>query len=66
MRGVGLRCRAHGERDVTAQYRTQHHSVLCAACYVDAQTSSTRKLAVQDVKTYNDRYAQLAVKYGVN
>ncbi len=62
----GKRCSKHGDRDLTAQWRPQHHAVLCAACYVDAQTSSTKRLEVREVKTYNDRYAQLAVKYGVN
>ena len=62
----GKLCKGHGERDLTAAWRPVHHAVLCAACYVDAQTSGTRRLDVKEVKTYNDRYWQLAAKYGVN
>lgn len=65
MRGVGKRCSKHGDRDLTSEWRYEHRRVLCVVCYVDEQTSSTRRLLVQDVKTYNDRYSQLAIKHGV-
>lgn len=38
--------------------------VLCAACYVDASTSSTRAVPVP-VREQHDRYAQMAARYGV-
>ena len=65
MRTIGKRCSKHGERDWSSEYRREHGRVLCAACYVDEQTSSTRRLEVSEVKSYNDRYAALAVKHGV-
>lgn len=66
MRGF-KKCHKCGDPDFTTAPRTGfgRFVLLCAPCNVDARTSSTRKLTVEDVKTYNDRYAQLAVKHGV-
>lgn len=62
----GKRCSnpKHGERDLTAEYRGHGLGVLCAACYVDARTSSTRRVAVPE-RVQQDRYAQLAARYGL-
>lgn len=53
--------------DVTVSYRERMPSglrVLCAACHVDVRTSSTRKVAVPE-REQQDRYAQMAARYGI-
>lgn len=61
----GKRCSnpAHGDRDFTTAWRG-NLGMLCAACYVDAKTSTVKAqpVAPRDV---NDRYAQMAAKYNV-
>jgi len=39
--------------------------VLCAACHVDAITSSVRQVRVPE-RVQQDRYAQMAVHYNVS
>lgn len=55
------------DADPTVQYRERMPrslAVLCAACYVDARTSSTRAVLVEP-REYADRYAALARKHKV-
>jgi hypothetical protein len=61
----GKRCNnpAHGERDLTTQYR-QGFGMLCAACHVDARTSNVRQVPVPE-REQHDRYAQMAEHYNV-
>jgi hypothetical protein len=60
-------CRVCQSNDPTVAYRERMPkglAVLCAACHVDVRTSSTRKVAVPE-REQQDRYAQMAVRYGV-
>ncbi len=59
------RCCAKCEQpDLTVSYRGHNLGVLCAACNVDAHTSSVRQVPVPE-RQQHDRYAQMAAKYGV-
>lgn len=53
----------HRERDFTVQYR-QGFGMLCAACHLDARSSSVKRQVVPE-REQHDRYAQMAAKYGV-
>jgi hypothetical protein len=53
----------HRERDFTTQHRPGF-GMLCAACFVDARTSSTKAVPVKPRET-QDRYAQLAARHGL-
>jgi hypothetical protein len=61
------RCFKCKDGDPTVQHRERMPralAVLCAACYVDASTSSTRAVRAPE-REQHDRYAQMAVRYGV-
>jgi hypothetical protein len=61
------RCFRCGDRDETVQYRERNPkglAILCAACHVDVRTSSVRQVRVPE-REQHDRYAQMAVRYGV-
>lgn len=61
----GKRCNnpAHGDRDFTTAWRG-NLGMLCAACYVDARNSTVKQVPVPE-RIENDRYAQMAARYGV-
>lgn len=63
MANNGKRCSKHGDRDFTTAWRPGF-GLLCAACHVDARTSSVRKVEVPE-REQHDRYAQMAERYGV-
>lgn len=61
------RCQKCETPDQTAQARalpTGRLRVLCAECYVDERTSSTRRVAFK-AREVEDRYTLLARKYGL-
>ena len=59
----GKRCRNHGERDFTTEYR-RGFGLLCAACWLDAKSSTVKQVPVPE-RQEQDRCAQLAAKHGV-
>lgn len=64
MRGY-RRCRNCGDKSFNVEQRTGLSVWLCAECNVDVRTSSTVKLAVEDLREHNDRYTRLAERHGL-
>ncbi len=58
------RCRHCGDADVTVSQRGHNLGLLCAACNVDVRTSTVQQVAVPE-REQHDRYAQMALRYGV-
>lgn len=61
------RCQVCRDRDETVSFRPRSLPglrVLCAACHVDAISSSVRQVRVPE-RVQQDRYAQMAARYGV-
>jgi hypothetical protein len=62
-----MKCHKCNARDLTAQRtvgRPGGYAVLCAACNVDARTSSTKPVAFK-AREVEDRYTLMARKYGL-
>lgn len=60
-------CNHCHDRDETVSFRERMPKglrVLCAACYVDVRTSTVKRVAVPE-RVEQDRYAQMAARYGV-
>lgn len=60
-------CHSCHKPDLTVSYRERMPPglrVLCAACHVDVRTSTVRQVRVPE-REQHDRYAQMAVRYGV-
>lgn len=65
--GLMRTCHSCHQPDLTVAYRERMPPglrVLCAACHVDARSSSVRQVRVPE-RVEQDRYAQMAAKYGV-
>jgi hypothetical protein len=60
----GKRCNKCETRDLTASFRGHNLGILCAACHVDVRTSNVKQVRVPE-REEHDRYAQMAVRYGV-
>jgi hypothetical protein len=61
------KCQSCQRPDPTAMYRQMPASnlkVLCAACFVDTRTSSTRAVTFK-AREVEDRYTLLARKHGL-
>lgn len=63
MRGY-RRCRNCGDQSFNVEQRSGLSVWLCAECNVDVRTSTVKQVPVPE-RVEHDRYAQLAVKYGV-
>ena len=62
------RCFKCNDQDETVSFRERMPRglrVLCAACHVDSTSSTVKQVRVQP-REQQDRYAQMAVRYGVN
>ena len=57
-------CRTCRDNDPSVQYR-RGYGMLCSACHIDARTSTVRRVPVPE-RIMNDRYAQMATRFGVS
>lgn len=59
------KCRKCHQPDLTVADRGFNLGMLCASCHCDERAgSSVRKVAVPE-RQEQDRYAQMAVRYGI-
>ena len=65
MATLNRRCRECGENDVTVQSRPGTFRVLCVSCYCTLRAGSTVKAQAVPETVQQDRYAQMAAKYGL-